>query len=111
MEVIAEAKNVKVSPKKARLVAATIRGKGATKALESLKFITKKPSIAISKVIKSAISNATHNYSLKEDNLVIKELTINEGQYWKRFRPRSRGLVSPILKRTSHIKVILEESN
>lgn len=109
MEVMAEAKNVRISPRKVRLVAAELSGKKAQDAIESLKFVPRKASLPLSKVIKSAVSNAKNNNKMDEKKLVIKEVVINEGPRLKRFLPRSRGMAHPILKRSSHIKVVVEE--
>jgi len=110
MEVIAEAKNIRISPRKVRLVAEELAGKKALEAVESLKFVPKKASLPLSKVIKSAISNAKNNNKMDEKKLIIKEVVVNEGPKLKRFLPRSRGMVHPILKRSSHIRVVLEEA-
>ena len=110
MEVIAEAKNIRISPRKVRLVAEELAGKKALEAVESLKFVPKKASLPLSKVIKSAISNAKNNNKMDEKKLIIKEIVVNEGPKLKRFLPRSRGMVHPILKRSSHIRVVLEEA-
>ena len=110
MEVIAEAKNIRISPRKVRLVAEELAGKKALEAVESLKFVPKKASLPLSKVIKSAMSNAKNNNKMDEKKLIIKEVVVNEGPKLKRFLPRSRGMVHPILKRSSHIRVVLEEA-
>src|SRR3989344_5203565 len=109
MEVIAEAKNIRISPRKVRLVAEELAGKKALEAVESLKFVPKKASLPLSKVIKSAISNAKNNNKMDEKKLIIKEVVVNEGPKLKRFLPRSRGMVHPILKRSSHIRVVVSE--
>jgi large subunit ribosomal protein L22 len=107
--VFAEGKNLRISTRKARLVAETLVGKNASNSLESLKYQPKKAGNLISKVLKSAIANATNNNKLTEKNLVIKDIVVNEGQVFKRFKARSRGMAHPILKKSSHIKVVLEE--
>ncbi len=109
MEVEAIGKNIRISPRKVRLVAENFAGKNALEALESLRYVPKKASLPLSKVIKSAISNATNNNKLDEKKLIIKEIVVNEGPRLKRYLPRSRGMVHPILKRTSHIKVVVNE--
>lgn len=109
-EIIAEAKNVRISTRKARLVADILRGRNALATLETLKYEPKKAGSVIRKVLKSAIANATNNDKLNDKKLKIKEVVVNEGQYLKRSRPRSRGMAHPILKKSSHIKVVLEEN-
>ncbi len=77
--------------------------------MESLRFVNKSAARPLSKVIKSAISNATNNNKLDEKKLIIKEIIVDEGPRLKRYIPRSRGMAHPILKRTSHIKVVVSE--
>lgn len=110
-QAIAEGKNLRVSAKKVRLVAENLAGKKATQTLDHLKFVQKKAALPLSKVLKSAIANAQNNKNLKSENLIVKEVLVNEGPTLKRIRPVSRGAAHRILKRTSNIKVILEEKN
>ncbi len=109
MKVIAEGKNIRISPRKVKLVADNLAGKNASETLEVLRFVQKKASLPLSKVLKSAISNAVNNNKLNEKKLIIKEVVVNEGPRLKRFLPRSRGMANPIIKRTSHIRVVVEE--
>ena len=109
MKVIAEGKNIRISPRKVKLVADNLIGKNASETLEVLRFVQKKASLPLSKVLKSAINNATNNNKLNEKKLVIKEVVVNEGPRLKRYLPRSRGMANPIIKRTSHIRVVVEE--
>lgn len=109
MNTVAEGKNLKISTRKTRLVAQNFVGKKAVDSLESLRYQPKKAGLVIAKVLKSAIANATNNDKLDEKKLVIKEIVVNEGQDQKRWRPRSRGMAHPIIKKSSHIRVILEE--
>ena len=111
MLVVAESKNARISTRKARLVAKTLSGRSAAAVLETLRFEPKKAGMQIAKVLKSAIANATQNNKLDEKKLIIKEVIVNEGQDLKRFRPRSRGMAHPIVKKSSHIKVVLEGAN
>jgi large subunit ribosomal protein L22 len=108
-EAIAISKNLRVSPKKVRLVAENLSGKPAQEVLDSLRFVPKKAAVPITKVLKSAVANAKNNKQLKPEGLVIKEILVDAGPTLKRIRPVSRGGAHQILKRTSHIKVILEE--
>jgi large subunit ribosomal protein L22 len=109
MIIKAEANNLRISPRKIRLVAKNLAGKNASAALISLRFVEKKSAAPLAKVLKSALSNATNNNKLEERKLVIKEIQTMEGPTLKRFQPRSRGMAHKIFKRTSHIRVILEE--
>ncbi len=107
MEVRAVEKYIRISPKKARLVADVVRGQSAAQALVTLKFMPKKAAGIIYKALFSAVSNAENNFGIKKDDLVITKLTIDQGPSLKRFRPRSKGMASALLKRTSHITVIV----
>lgn len=110
MSTTAESKNLRISTRKTRLVASSFVGKNAVQSLESLKFQPKKAGLVIAKVLKSAIANATNNDKLDESKLMIKDIVVNEGQDLKRWRPRSRGMAHPILKKSSHVRVVLEEA-
>jgi len=74
-----------------------------------LSFSSKRSSGPILKLLNSAIANAKNNFSKTEEKFYIKEIFVNQGQTYKRFRPRARGMVSPINKKTSHITIILDE--
>ncbi len=108
-EVIAESKNLRISPKKMRVVAKNFKGKQAEAVLETLRFVQRKAATPISKVVKSALANAKQNKGLRTQDMFIKEITVNEGPTLKRFRPVSRGAAHRILKRSSRIKVVLED--
>lgn len=109
MEVVAQSKSVKISPRKARLVAQTIRTLPAVKALNSLSLMRKRGAYMIAKTLKSAIANALNNAKVNEENLFIKSVEIGEGAALKRFHPSTRGRIHPYKKRSSHIRIILEE--
>jgi len=101
-----------MAPRKVRLVADLVRGKSVKDCLSQLKFTNKKASLAIDKLIKSAVANAKNNFKITDtDNLIIKKITVDEGPTLKRYMPRARGSVSPIRKRTSHITVILSKQH
>lgn len=110
MEVKAVEKFIRISPKKARLVADVVRGKNAKQSLTMLKFMPKKAAGIIYKALKSAVANAENNSNLNGDNLVISKITVDGGPSLKRFRPRSKGMASHILKRTSHVTVVVSDS-
>lgn len=107
MEAQAIAKYIRVSPRKARLVAQNVKGLPVEDAMNILKFTPNKAAGIISQVMRSAIANADDKYSVDVDTLVVKQVIVNEGPTWKRFMPRSQGRANTILKRTSHITVIL----
>jgi len=103
----AEAKYVHTSARKARLVADTIRGRSVPEARTVLAFTTKAAARDVEKVLRSAVANAEANHGLEGDELLIETITIDEGPTLKRFRPRARGRVARIYKRTCHITVRL----
>ncbi len=107
MEVKAVEKYIRISPKKARLVADVVRGEKAVNALATLRFMPKKAAGIIYKALNSAVSNAVNNAGLAKEDLVISSITVDKGPSLKRFRPRSRGMASALLKRTSHITVVV----
>lgn len=109
MEVKAEQRYIRMSPRKLRQVADSVRGiKTPGEMLSYLERIERRAAVPLAKVIKQAVANATNNLGLAEGSLRIKNLQIGEGPIYKRFRPVSRGRAHPIQKRTSHIRVILE---
>ena len=110
METRATLKGVRVSPRKARLVARNVVGLEAAKALDVLQFTPQKAAFILRQVLYSAISNSANISSMDPDALMVKEVIVNEGPSWKRFLPRAQGRASQIKKRTSHITVILAEN-
>ncbi|MBH9991552.1 50S ribosomal protein L22 [Lactobacillus sp. W8092] len=106
----AVAKTVRIAPRKARLVVELIKGKTVAEALAILQFTPRAGSPIVAKVLKSAIANAEHNYDLDAQNLIVSEAYVNEGPTLKRFRPRAKGSASPINKRTSHITVVVSQT-
>jgi large subunit ribosomal protein L22 len=109
MKVKAVAKDIRISPRKVKLVADTVRGKRVEEALNMLKFAPTPAAIAVAKVIKSAAANAENNYHMEPSELRVAEIMTNEGHVFKRFRPQARGRINPILKRTTHIRVFVSE--
>lgn len=98
-------RQIRISPKKANLVAGLVRKKKVDEALTLLKFTQKKAAKILYKVIKSAQANAENNFKQPKDLLVIDQIIVTEGPTYKRINPVSRGRAHPILKRTSHITV------
>jgi len=109
MEVRAVAKNTGVSPRKVRPLVNMIRGKKVDNALTMLKFAPTPTARVVAKVVKSAAANAENNFQMSPSDLKIVSIYVDEARTMKRFRPRARGRVSPILKRSSHITVIVAE--
>ena len=107
MEIRAVARNVRVSPRKVRPLADVVRGKKVEEALAVLKFTPTPTARVVAKVIKSAGANAENNFHMTPADLKIVNILVDKGLTLKRFRPRSRGRVSPILKHSSHITVIV----
>ena len=110
MQAKAVAKYVRVSPRKARIVVDKIRGKEVVDALDILRFNERAISEVVSKVVASAAANAESKYGVRPENLVIKAAYVDEGPTMKRYRPRAKGSASPIMKRTSHITIILDQA-
>lgn len=108
MEVIAKARYMRIPPRKARLVAATVVGLPVKDALVILEFTTKAAAKEVAKVVKSAAANATNNFNQDEDALVVKSIIVNEGPTIKRGRARARGMFFSIFKRTCHITAMVE---
>lgn len=109
MEVAAKLKHSRISPQKCRLVADQIRGLPVERALEVLSFSTKKAAGIIKKVLESAIANAEHNEGADIDELKVKTIFIDQGPTMRRWRARAKGRVNHIIKRTSHITVMVGE--
>ncbi len=109
MEVDAITKFTKLSPQKARPLARKLRGLPVSEALKMMQFSKQKAATLIGKTLKSAVANAQHNDDLEVDQLKVKEVIINQGPTYGRFWPRARGAASPILRKTSHIHVVLTD--
>ena len=109
MEVRALAKDTGVAPRKVRLVIDLVRGKKVSEALDMLRFISSPTAKIVAKVIKSAAANAENTFQLPSSDLKIVRIFADGAQTMKRYRARSRGRASPILKRSSHITVIVTE--
>ncbi len=109
IEVRAVAKYIGMSAQKVRLVADLVRGMPVPRALDVLRFTPRAAAYEVRKVVQSAVANAEENYGLDADQLVISAITADEGPTLKRGRPGARGRYKPILKRSSHITVVLSE--
>lgn len=110
MEARAVGKYIRISPQKARLVADVVRGMNVGRAITALRFMPKKGAEILRKVIESALANATQDDQADVDNLYIKKILIDGGPSLKRISPRAQGRATRIIKRTSHITVVLEEN-
>lgn len=111
MEVKAKAKYIRISPTKVRLVARAIKGKPVEDALSALGFMPQRAAKILGKVIRSAVANADQKPDIDVDSLSVSNVAIDQGPTLKRFRPRAMGRATRILKRTSHITVVLAEQS
>ena len=109
MEVRAIAKGVRVQPRKVRVVAAEIRGKGAQTMADTLMYHPSKSARVLRKVLISAIANAVENHGASPDNLRISIVTIDEGMKLKRITQKAMGRAGRIFKRSSHVTIVLED--
>lgn len=109
MQVKANLNNLRISPRKVRLVADLIKGLRAKEAKAQLRFAARHSAEPLLKLLNSAVSNAKHNFNLDENNLYVAKLIVDGGASLKRWMPRAMGRATPILKRTSHISLVLEE--
>jgi large subunit ribosomal protein L22 len=109
MEVQAQAKWVRTSPRKVRLVARTLRDLPVSEALVACSFMPKAAARDVAKVIRSAQANAENNFNLVKDDLVIKDIRVEPGPMLKRGQPRAMGRLFSVFKRTSHITAIVED--
>jgi len=109
MQVKSIYRNARISAFKAREVTREIQGLPATDALDLLRFVPKKAAGLVAKTLSSAIANAENNNNLNAANLVVQEAVVGEGPTFKRFQPKARGSAGPILKRTSHIRIVLTD--
>ena len=111
MESKAVAKYIRIAPRKVRVVMDLIRGKNVAEAFAILKFTPKVGADAIEKVLKSAVANAENNFDMNVDKLYVSSAFVDQGPTLKRIHPRSRGQAFKILKRTSHVTIVVDEKN
>jgi large subunit ribosomal protein L22 len=109
MEVKAVSKYVRISPRKVHIMIDAVKGKPVETALEILKFMPQKAAYTVEKIVRSAVSNADQHPDIDVDSLIIRNIIADQGPTLKRFKARARGRGTRILKRTSHITVILAE--
>lgn len=105
----ARVKHIRIAPRKVRLVVDLIRGKRIPEALAILRLTPRGASPVVEKVLKSAIANAQNNHNMDVDRLFVKEIFVDPGPTLKRFHPRAQGRAYSIMKRTSHITVVVAE--
>lgn len=111
MEIKAVARYVRISSQKVRKIIDVIKGKPVEVGLDMLKFMPHKASAIVEKIIRSAVANADQNHEIDVDSLVIRNVIADQGPTLKRFKARARGRGTRILKRSSHITVVLAEKS
>ena len=111
MESKAVAKYVRIAPRKVRVVMDLIRGKNVAGAFAILKFTPKVGAEVVEKVLRSAVANAENNFDMDVDKLYVSSAFVDQGPTLKRIHPRSRGQAFKILKRTSHVTIVVNEKN
>jgi len=109
MEARAIAKYIRISPLKVNFICKEIRGKQVDEALTILQFTPKKGARELAKVLNSAVANAENNLNLDRENLYVSDAYANDGPQMKRWRPKAKGMAYPIIKRSSHIGVVVKE--
>lgn len=109
MEFSARKKNLRVSPRKLRLLVDVVRGRDVQNAIDSLRFSERRWSREVVMLIRSALSNATQSRGVNVDTLFVKKIFVDQGPTIKRFMTRARGSGAGILKRTSNLTVVLDE--
>lgn len=108
-EVKAQLNNLRLAPRKVRAVTNLVKGKKVSDAVSQLEFFVRRPSEPVKKLINSAIANAENNFNMVKDNLYIKSIIVDEGVKLKRMRAKGFGRSAAIQKKTSHIRLILDE--
>ena len=111
MEAKAVAKFVRIAPRKVRVVMDLVRGKNVADAYAILKFTPKAGADVVEKVLCSAVANAENNFEMDMEKLYVKTAFVDQGPTMKRIHPRSRGQAFKILKRTSHVTIVVDEKN
>ena len=109
IEVRAVERQIRMSPQKVRLVLDVVRGKPVVEALAILQFLNKRAALPVAKAVHSAVANAENNFNMDREYLVISQTYADAGRTAKRWRPRARGRVNQILKRSSHITIVVAE--
>ena len=109
MEAVARHRYIRISPRKLRLVCELVVGKPVGQALSILEFTPKKGAHFVAKTLLAAVANARDQQNVDEDKLFVKRAIADTGPTWKRSLPRGRGMATPLLKRTSHLTVSVDE--
>ena len=107
MQITASLNNLRISPRKVRLVAGLLKNSSVKEARQQLMFLSKQATEPIKKLLDSAVANAKHNHKLSVDDLRLKQILVNEGFTLKRWQPRAHGRATQLRKRSSQVKLIL----
>ena len=108
-EVKAQLNGLRIAPRKVRAVTNLLKGKDVIYALNQMEFFMKRPVLPLMKLLNSAISNAENNFSMVKENLYIKQFLVDEGVKLKRYRPKAQGRAGEIQKKTSKVRLVLDE--
>ena len=108
-EVKAQLNGLRIAPRKVRAITNLLKGKDVVYALNQMEFFMKRPVLPLMKLLNSAIANAENNFSMVKSNLYIKEFLVDEGIKLKRFRPKAQGRAGEIQKKTSKVRLVLDE--
>jgi large subunit ribosomal protein L22 len=108
-EISATSKYIRISPSKVNLILKKIRGKSYKEALQILKYLPQKAGAIVWQTLYSAVSNATNNFDLEKENLIISEAYVNQGPILKRMRPRAKGRAFSIQKKMAHLTIKVSE--
>jgi large subunit ribosomal protein L22 len=109
MEVKAQLNGLRIAPRKVRAITNLLKNKDVIHALNQMEFFMKRPVLPLMKLLNSAIANAENNFSMVKSNLYIKEFLVDEGIKLKRFRPKAQGRAGEIQKKTSKVRLVLDE--
>lgn len=109
MEVRAVSKHLQISPRKVRVVGNSIKGMGVREAVAALELLPNKAGDLIARTVRSAAANAENNFNLATEDLYVVQVLADEGRRLKRWRARARGRAAPLIKRSSHITVVVSE--
>ncbi len=111
MEVKAQLRQLRIAPRKVRLIANLVRGMSVTQAEQQLRFTNKASALPVLKLLQSAVANAEQKFKLSKDKLHLKSITVGDGLTLKRWMPRAMGRATPIRKRSSHVIVVLSDKS
>lgn len=109
MDITAQLNNLRIAPRKTRALTKLVKGLDIERAKANLRYISNRSSFPLIKLIDSAAANASNNFGLEKDTLYVKDIIVNEGVKLKRFMPKAMGMVNPIQKKTSRIKIVLDK--